>query len=352
MSRRVLAFVVVCVLALGGATAYALGDLARHRDRLASAPAPAQTEAATIAHGPRVLFRNTVIGPDYGLVAMVALDDASGPRAITDLSCERIDAVAAGASCLRSDRGVVTRHAWVDLDQDLSPIAEQPLAGVPSRTRLSGDGSLVASTVFVSGHSYMQAGFSTATVVRERDGVSHGNLERFSLLRDGEEISPRDLNVWGVTFAGGDEFYATAATGGTAYLVRGDLGDRTLTTVRSGAECPSLSPDGSRVAYKVDVGNGETRWALAVLDLGSGRETVLDPFARTADRASIDDQVEWLDGDTLLFGLPRLREPGVTDVWALDVDPDAQARVLIENAWSPAVVDEDEQGGGSGAPPG
>ena len=50
-------------------------------------------------------------------------------------------------------------------------------------------------------------------------------------------------------------FYATLASGGDTYLVRGDLRERTMVTLRRNAECPSLSPDGTRVVYKKRVGS-------------------------------------------------------------------------------------------------
>jgi hypothetical protein len=70
-----------------------------------------------------------------------------------------------------------------------------------------------------------------------------------------------------------------------------------------------------------------------VLDLAPGRETVLP-----GDR-SIDDQVEWLDDRQLVYGLPgdgsRAAE---TNVWVVAADGAGQPRLLIEKAWSPAVV--------------
>jgi hypothetical protein len=72
---------------------------------------------------------------------------------------------------------------------------------------------------------------------------------------------------------------------------------------------------------------------VAVLDVATGEERVLDRSG-----PSLDDQIEWLDDDSVLYGLPRSDEPGVTDVWTLDVDARTNPRVLIEQAWSPAVV--------------
>ena len=211
------------------------------------------------------------------------------------------------------------------------------LPGIPSRTRLSPDGTLVSSTTFVSGHSYMQVGFSTATEIRDVGGSGHGNLEKFDLvLARQASVAPRDRNIWGVTFADDDNtFYATVGTGGETYLVRGDLAARTLTSVADHVECPSLSPDGTRIGFKqATERDGQTWWTPAVLDLATGERTVL-----AGETRNVDDQVEWLDDDTLLYGLARDDEPGVTDVWAARHHaPTPQPRLLIEQAWSPAVV--------------
>jgi hypothetical protein len=192
----------------------------------------------------------------------------------------------------------------------------------------------MASTSFVTGHSYMQLGFSTATEIRQLSGRSYGNLEKFALRIGGKLVNPIDRNVWGVTFGSDDNtFFATVATGGTPYLVRGDLATRTLTAVRRTAECPSLSPDGSEVAYKKNTGGSAQHWSIAVLDLATGRETVLAGEIR-----SVDDQVEWLNPDTLLYGMPRSGVAGVSDVWAIKTERAARPALFIKQAWSPSVV--------------
>ena len=62
------------------------------------------------------------------------------------------------------DRGVVTHYEADDLDAHWHQTDSVSLPGLPSRTRLSPDGTLAASTVFVNGDSYITTGFSTRTV--------------------------------------------------------------------------------------------------------------------------------------------------------------------------------------------
>ncbi|WP_134765948.1 hypothetical protein [Nocardioides sp. 1609] len=335
---RAAVFVVVVAVVVVSVGSFVLTQAATHGERFSAPPDLPTTPLADVADGPRLVFRHTGVDDHYGLVAVVPLDDPGGPRAFTDVACDRVAASAGPApvvSCLRAERGLVPRFDQVLLDAAWGETEQHPLRGIPSRTRLSPDGSLVSSTSFVSGHSYLQAGFSTVTEIHEVGGESLGNLERFDLVVDGSTTTARDRNIWGVTFMDDDTFYATAATGGRTYLVRGDLGARTLTAVRENAECPSLSPGGGQVAYKVAGAGGrpDSHWTIGVLDLATGTERLL-----TGQRATIDDQVEWLDDDTLLYGLPRSDEAGVTDVWSLDVDPDAEPRLLVADAWSPAVV--------------
>ncbi|WP_122816540.1 TolB-like translocation protein [Nocardioides pantholopis] len=331
---RIACFVVLTAVVLTGTTVYALQELDRSRTRERAAPSVPGTDLA--APGPVIAFRHTGADREHGVVATVPLADPDGPRAYTDVVCDRVDASPTGASCLTTERGVVTRYRARDLDRDWRQVHAAALPGPPSRTRRSPDGSLVATTSFVTGHSYLAQGFSTATVVRSTDGTRNwGNLEGFRLRIDGEQAAPRDRNLWGVTFAADDRtFYVTLATGGRTYLARGDLDARTLSTVAVDVECPALSPDGARIAFKHATGSGSSRrWTPAVLDLATGRRTVL-----AGEERHVDDQLAWLDGDTVLYGLPRADEAGVSDVWSLDVDPAAEPRLLIEQAWSPAVV--------------
>lgn len=332
---RVVLLAAIVLLVGGAASLYAIASWQRYDEQHSRSPRVAMTDLRVVESGPRIVFRHTGIDEGYGRVAMVPLAAPGAARAFTDVECDRVAAWSGGASCLVTERGVVTRFAAQELDSSWNVSLTRPLPGVPSRTQVSPGGGLVGTTSFVTGHSYMTQGFATATDVRETGGGhDFGNLEAFTLRIDGRVVAPVDRNIWGVTFVDDDRFYATVGTGDETWLVEGDLSEQTLTSLTSGAECPSLSPDASRVAFKVDVDPGEDKvWGLAVLDLDTGRRTELDGGPR-----GVDDQVAWLDGDTLIYGLPRSDEAGVTDVWSVDTDPTARPRLLIEEAWSPTVV--------------
>ncbi len=329
---RLVTFVALVLVMAAAATAYAVHDRQRYRAVHSRPPAAATSEQQVT--GPRIVFRHTGVDDHYGSVAMVPLSDPGGPRTFVGVNCDRVYATATDASCLQIQRGITTSYRLLELDRNWNVVQRDSLPGIPSRTRLSRDGSLVADTTFVSGHSYMQIGFSTATEIRSFDGSSFGNLEKFALVINGRQVSPVDRNVWGVTFAPDDDtFYATVGTGGKTYLVRGSIRDRTLTSIRENAECPSLSPDGTHVAYKVNVGHGQTYWTPAVLDLRTGAQTLL-----TGEKRNVDDQVEWLNDHTLLYGVPETGQSGADDVWELGTTAASQPQLLIKDAWSPAVV--------------
>jgi Tol biopolymer transport system component len=138
-----------------------------------------------------------------------------------------------------------------------------------------------------------------------------------------------------VTFAeDGNTFYATAASGSTTWLMRGSLKGESMKSLRTDAECPSLSPDQTKIAYKKRLGDKAPGvWRLAVMDLASGQESLL------SETRSVDDQVEWLDDNRLLYGLSRLGSEATTsDVWVVPADGTGSPVVLIPEASSPAAV--------------
>lgn len=333
--RRMLLLLAVALLSLLAAGAYAATAFQDARNGQAAIPDVRTAPAAALPAESFVLFRNTAAGQGYGQVAFTPLAAPAGTRFLTGLSCDRAYASRAFISCLATKNGIPTRFEAATFSPALQPLQSWTLGGIPSRTRISPDGSLVASTVFVSGHSYASAGFSTETVIRGADGTVHGNLESFDLVLDGARIKAADRNIWGVTFVPGDgnAFYATASSQGNIWLVRGDLAARTLTVAATGVECPSISPDGRRIAFKKSASGslvGERHPAL--LDLATGTITVLD------GQRNIDDQIEWLDDNTILYGLPRDETGQDSDIWSLSTLPGARPELFIEHAWSPAVV--------------
>ena len=336
---RLVAVIVVCAVVLGGAVAYGLVAFSAYQ-RAQNAPSDVAarhtSETAKNAGGPRIVFRDTAPGQDYGHVASVPLGKPGGTRTVTPLVCDRVYATDDYQSCLQTNAGVVTTYTATLTDAAGEVVKKWGLPGLPSRTRISHDDKLMAFTSFVTGSAYATVGFSTATDIYSiADGHDFGNIEQFRLYIDGEVNTAADRNIWGVTFVPGDDnaFYATAATAGHTYLVKGDLATKTMTEVHETAECPSVSPDGTRVAFKVNISKTSTAyWNIAVMDLSTGKVTMMP------DKRDVDDQVEWLDDSTILYGLPHSGTPGDYDVWQSAADGSGSASVLIQHAWSPSVI--------------
>jgi dipeptidyl aminopeptidase/acylaminoacyl peptidase len=326
--RRVLAVLAVAGVLVAG-TAVFLVDAVRE-DRT-STPTAGVPSASIESSAQRVVFRRTSVDDAYGTVGMTPAADGSSSISSTRLRCERIHVSSAAGICLAGDRGVVTSARALLLDADLDVVRELPVPGIPSRARVSPDGQWAATTTFVSGHSYASDSLSTVTSLYDvAAGRSLGNLERWDTRYRDEPFSAVDLNVWGVSFIPGeDAFYATIKTGGRVYLTRGEVGERRLTMLDVQVECPSVSPSGDRIAFKHAIGRGQ--WQLKVRDLATGEEVVL------AETRNVDDQVEWLDDERILYGLFR-EGSAETDIWVVPADGSGQPEVFLQLAASPAVV--------------
>ncbi|MBO2454979.1 hypothetical protein J4573_48385 [Actinomadura barringtoniae] len=285
------------------------------------------------------MFRQAGGGPDSGRLAAVKLGGSTGApavpapatRSISDLSCVRVYGAAGAGACLTVERGAVAQTYLMLLDGHLKRTQLFPVDGTPSRTQISADGRMVSWTTFIAGETYTNKAMATRTGIFDRKtGRMWRDLEKFKLYRDGTWVTARDLNYWGVTFTRDDDrFYATARTGTTTYLVEGKASTRTMKSLRTNVECPSLSPDGTRLAFKKATGDPARPWRLHILDLATMRETPL------AETNSVDDQAAWIDDKTVAYG--RIRG-STTDIWSVPADGSGTPRLLLENAFSPAAI--------------
>ena len=339
-ARNLVVFGVLCGIVLATVVGYAI--YSRGRGGVAAPPptgdAPAADAAriAGIRRQPHVLFRVTALGPSYGRIAMTPLAATTSTPVVTPLACDRVYASAQQGLCLQAARGVLTTYRAVAFDAQFAERHSFTLPGAPSRTRVAPTAPLAASTVFVSGDSYAAGGFSTRTSIYDlRANSVVGDLETFVTTRDGERFKRPDFNFWGVTFAvDGDRFYATLGTNGELHLVEGSVSGRRLTVIGKDVECPSLSPDETRLAYKARMlEGGRVFWRLRVIDLATRATTTL------AETRNIDDQPEWLDNDEVLYALPREGAASASsDVWATRADGTGAPRLFISDAYSPVVV--------------
>ena len=71
LRQRVIALVAVGVVLVGGTTAYLVLARAKQQEAVRTAPAESTVSLAQVVAVPRIVFRNTAIGPAYGRVAMV-----------------------------------------------------------------------------------------------------------------------------------------------------------------------------------------------------------------------------------------------------------------------------------------
>ncbi|MFG2118393.1 TolB-like translocation protein [Streptomyces sp. NPDC048710] len=284
-------------------------------------------------HG-RMVFRNMAWGPHRDELTTVPASDPAGPRTASGVKCLRFYAASGTGVCLQAVHGPVSdTYRALILDDRLRTRDHYDVPGIPSRARVSPTGHFAAWTAFVGGDSYAGTNFSTRTaIVDTRTGELIPSLETFRIVKDGHPYRAADTNFWGVTFAADDRtFYATLATEGSTYLVRGDLRTRTVTTLHANVECPSLSPDGTRVAYKKRVKglSKDAPWRLYALDLHTMRETPL------AEPRSVDDQAVWKDAGTIVYALPG--DYGA-DLYEVPADGSGQPRRISKAAVSPAYL--------------
>jgi len=352
----------------GGSSA---GDLpgtgreSRYRGRSGAGAAVPLTASPALLGRRHLLVLDATEGPDFGRVEAVDPDSPTGPRAPTSLFCDRVDQRAGRVLCLTDDR-VHARAGTTVLDGRLRVLFRLPADGLPSRTRISPDGRLGAATTFVAGDAYNVDSFSTRTVLLDLvHGRQTADLEQFDVTRGGRTFHAIDENFWGVTFtADPDTFYATMHTGNHYYLIRGHMRRRRAEILRDGVECPSLSPDGTRIAYKSRITHGfaPATWRLHALTLATGADHPL------AEPRNVDDQAAWLDDTHVTYAVatdggsagggdgtgrnggtgsgggrdgdagPGASPSGLADTWTVPADGTGSPHLLVSSAQSAVTV--------------
>jgi hypothetical protein len=274
----------------------------------------------------------------FGRIGLATLGTPADTSILGGPECERAHFGKELGLCLVLNRDSMEPRSFaLILDRHYQTLARFPLAGLPIRARVSRDQRFAAATVFVTGESYASDFTTRTTIIDLTTRKALANLEEFSVERDGRPFRSVDFNFWGVTFfQDGNRFFATLGTNGTRLLVEGNIERRSMRVVRDDVECPSLSPDELHIVFKRQLSRGGG-WRLWASDVGSG-----ESWPITDDGQDIDDQVEWLDNDRVIYG--RLFGDGVPEnslsLWVTPITRQAtfDQQLFLRSASSPSVV--------------
>ncbi|KAG1647475.1 hypothetical protein GQR58_030576 [Nymphon striatum] len=150
-----------------------------------------------------------------------------------------------------------------------------------------------------------------------------------------------DRNYWGVSFLpdGSGDYTVTFGSADTVEVLQYSEATNEAEPLNLEGSCPSVSPDGRFIVYKrADFDRAvlgeESNIRLVLHDTDTGQERLL------GETRFVDDQVEWLDEDTIVYAIKRDDEESIQpayDVWSLDLDPTAEPQLLVPFADSPAV---------------
>jgi len=288
---------------------------------LASEPEEVQvTGSVTLTEGNRLLF----LTGQHIATRMLGESGPTGSASVAELQCERVYAAGGTGVCLRKNNALT--YSATILDRQLSSIGTFPLSGLPSLARVSPSGRMVAWSSFEQGSAYTGA-FVTRTAILDTQSESLTDPAEFS-MKVGKKTAKGTPQLWGVTFADDNRFYATAAVGDVRHLVVGDLAARTLESVARDVTSPAISADGSQIAFVRKVKTDGEHWQLFVMDLATGKERPL------SDRRGINDQPVWLGPERVAYVVRS--NDGTPSIWAVGTRDGARPALLQDNADSPS----------------
>lgn len=283
-----------------------------------------------------VLVVNRVPGEDYG---RLAIRHADGTRTLLDRRCMRVHIAADHGVCLSDETGIVPAFETTFFPSINPEVSIKSYASaLPSRARISPGGTFSTVTAFVSGSSYADIGVSSSTLLTFDEIDSQKLLDsgsQFQVKSDEPRFRGELAQYWGATFAPNEnDIYVTGFYGEQPEIMKGTIDDMMLEPTGWVGSCPSLSPDGKTLVFKEMRENGE--FDLVAIDLESGDKWTLN------ETRSADDQVEWLDNDTILYALHPEGTDGALqpqfDIWSLDITEGATPELFLPFADSPAVA--------------
>jgi len=299
-------------------------------------PTTVQPAAAGFAPEPgEVLVVNRVPGDDYG---RLAIRHADGTRTLLERRCLRVHIANEHGVCLSQDDSVVPAYTTtffpsVNPGESLKSYA----SALPSRARISPSGRFSSVTAFATGTSYVDIGEETTTFVTIDEIASKSRLRstaQMDITSTDERYDNFAAQYWGITFVDDDEFYVTGYFGTAPEIMRGSLETMTMEPTGWIGSCPSISPDGKTLVFKEQRQDGG--FDLVAVDVATQEKRPL------GETRSVDDQVEWLDNDTILYALhPDGGDNAVQpefDIWMLDIAPGSEPVLFLPNADSPAVA--------------